>query len=144
MNHLTRPGALVSYKTSSINFFLVNELTIYLVSNKTPHALFFTLLKTLKWPLLASVFPRLCLIGFNFSQPFLITAAIKLSQSPVTPQSQNEGYGLIGAYILVYVGIAVSQFFSSLNTCSFLISRRYRWAYTNILLTEVSQWHVVA
>lgn len=85
------------------------------MSNKTPHALFFTLLKTLRWPLLASVFPRLCLIGFNFSQPFLITAAIELSQSPVTPKSQNEGYGLIGAYILVYVGIAVSQFPSSLQ-----------------------------
>ncbi|CAG8957988.1 hypothetical protein HYFRA_00000331 [Hymenoscyphus fraxineus] len=78
-------------------------------TKRTPHALFFTLLRTLKWPLLASVFPRLCLIGFNYTQPFLITAAIDLSQSEVTPQSQNEGYGLIGAYILVYVGIAVSM-----------------------------------
>lgn len=51
--------------------------------------------------------PRLCLIGFNFCQPFLINRAVTFSQQAVTPQTTNIGYGLIGAYVLVFVGIAV-------------------------------------
>jgi ATP-binding cassette, subfamily C (CFTR/MRP), member 1 len=83
-------------------------------TNKKPvpvrsnHALFGTALKTFKWPLLSVVFPRLALIGFNFSQPFLIERAIKLSTEPVNNVTTNYGYGLIGAYILAYTGIAVS------------------------------------
>ncbi|KAL8873713.1 MAG: hypothetical protein Q9174_000860 [Haloplaca sp. 1 TL-2023] len=46
--------------------------------------------------------------GFNFSQPFLITRAIEFNQQPVTQETTNQGYGLIGAYFLVYVGIAIS------------------------------------
>ena len=51
--------------------------------------------------------PRLCLIGFNFCQPFLINRAVTFSQQAVTTETTNVGYGLIGAYILVFVGIAV-------------------------------------
>jgi ATP-binding cassette, subfamily C (CFTR/MRP), member 1 len=61
----------------------------------------------LKWPLLSAVIPRLALTGFNYSQPFLLNRAIDLSQQPVNKSSKNAGYGLIGAYVLVYVGIAV-------------------------------------
>lgn len=46
-------------------------------------------------------------MGFNFTQPFLINAAIELSQKPVNPQTTAHGIGLIGAYIIVYIGIAV-------------------------------------
>lgn len=54
-----------------------------------------------------AVIPRLCLIGFNFAQPFLITAALNLVTEPVNPSTRNEGYGLIGATALIYLGIAV-------------------------------------
>lgn len=77
------------------------------MTNKSTHSLFYVALKTLKWPLLSVVLPRLCLVGFNFAQPFLINRAITLSQQPVTEQTTNYGYGLIGAYIIVYMGIAV-------------------------------------
>jgi hypothetical protein len=64
-------------------------------------------IKALKGPLLIVVIPRLCLIGFMYSQPFLINRAIKLSVEPVNEQTTNYGYGLIGAYVIVYIGMAV-------------------------------------
>ena len=78
------------------------------VKSKSPNSLLFASFKTFKWPLLSIVFPRLCLIGCNFAQPFLISNAIDISQRPVSDQTTNIGYGLIGAYLLVYTGIAVS------------------------------------
>ncbi|RPA78129.1 putative ABC multidrug transporter [Ascobolus immersus RN42] len=78
------------------------------VPSKNTHTLFAITLKIFRWPLLAVVLPRLALIGFNFSQPFLIERAIKLSTEPVNDVTTNYGYGLIGAYILAYTGIAVS------------------------------------
>ena len=77
------------------------------VTNKKGHSLFFLAFKVLKWPLLSVVFPRLCLIAFNFCQPFLITSAINLSDQPNNESTTHNGYGLIGAYALVYIGIAV-------------------------------------
>jgi ATP-binding cassette, subfamily C (CFTR/MRP), member 1 len=78
------------------------------VPNKTaPGALYITWLATFSRPLLFALVPRLFLIGFNYAQPFLINAAIALASQPVTESYNNIGYGLIGAYILVYVGIAV-------------------------------------
>ena len=63
----------------------------------------------LKWHLLMVVPPRVALIGFNFCQPFLIQRAITFSQEPITKSSTNVGYGLIGAYAVVYCGIAVTM-----------------------------------
>ncbi|TVY94269.1 ABC transporter, partial [Lachnellula willkommii] len=79
------------------------------VGNRSGHSLFFLTVRTLKWPLLSAVIPRLALTGFNYSQPFLLNRAIDLSQQPVNRDTTNDGYGLIGAYILVYVGIAISM-----------------------------------
>jgi ATP-binding cassette subfamily C (CFTR/MRP) protein 1 len=84
-----------------------------LVRRTGPHSLFVTTLRRLKWPVLAVVPPRLCLIGFNFCQPFLINRAVTFSQEPVTRQTTNIGYGLIGAYVIVFVGIAVRLYLLS-------------------------------
>lgn len=67
-------------------------------------------MKSLKWTFLSAVVPRLSLTAFNFCQPFLLNRAINLSAEPASAESNNAGYGLIGAYILVYVGIAVHYF----------------------------------
>jgi hypothetical protein len=65
--------------------------------------------KTFKWSILAVVPPRLCLIGLTFCQPLLLHKAMELSAEKVTVESTHVGYGLIGAYVLVYVGMAVCQ-----------------------------------
>jgi ATP-binding cassette subfamily C (CFTR/MRP) protein 1 len=72
------------------------------------HALAITCIKTLKWPILSSIFPRACLIAFSYSQTFLISRAISYVGDPSTVGSKNEGYGLIGASALIYTGIALS------------------------------------
>jgi len=78
------------------------------VPSKSTHALLFTTFRALKWPLLSSVFPRLCLTAFNFCQPFLLERAVDFSQEPINHDTNNTGYGLIGAYALVYIGIAIT------------------------------------
>lgn len=66
-------------------------------------------MNTLKWPLLAAATPRAFLIALNFCQPLLINRTLILSIQDVTSQTTNFGYGLIGAYVLVYGGIAVRK-----------------------------------
>lgn len=63
----------------------------------------------LKWHLLSAFPPRLALIGFQFCQVFLLNRAIAFSQQPANANTTNEGYGLIGAYFIVYCGIAFTM-----------------------------------
>lgn len=72
------------------------------------YALVYASFHCLRWKLAAIVVPRLCLIGFNYSQPFLIASAIKHVSQPDGAQEKNDGYGLIAAAGLIYLGIAVS------------------------------------
>jgi ATP-binding cassette subfamily C (CFTR/MRP) protein 1 len=59
-------------------------------------------------PQFALVFiPRFCLIGFTFSQPFLISRVLDLLLEPVNNASRHEGYGLVLATAAIYMGIAV-------------------------------------
>jgi ATP-binding cassette subfamily C (CFTR/MRP) protein 1 len=57
--------------------------------------------------------PRLCVIGFTYCQPFLIKKTVLLAGTPQVMPYSNWGYGVIGAYLLVYVGLSVSPFFIS-------------------------------
>lgn len=76
---------------------------------KGPHSLLLLFFQRFKWDFLCAVPPRLAYIGFTFCQPFLITQAVELSSQPITVASRNDGYGLIGAYLIVYVGIAITM-----------------------------------
>lgn len=51
--------------------------------------------------------PRLCMTAFTFAQPFLVNTTIKY----VSEKNANvyHGKGLIGAWALVYLGIAVGD-----------------------------------
>ncbi|CAK7198432.1 hypothetical protein SEUCBS139899_001093 [Sporothrix eucalyptigena] len=65
-------------------------------------------------PLLLPLPARLVFMAFNYAQPFLImTATNYVQQKPADDTSsgrdKNNGYGLIGAAALIYVGIAVSR-----------------------------------
>ncbi|RDW58727.1 hypothetical protein BP6252_13203 [Coleophoma cylindrospora] len=68
----------------------------------------FILLGTYKWPLLAPAPARLILTGFTFAQPFLVNRLTSYISEPVGPDTLSIGYGLIGAYGIVYLGLAIS------------------------------------
>ncbi|KAJ0326928.1 hypothetical protein COL5a_006483 [Colletotrichum fioriniae] len=70
------------------------------------HGLAKDLAKALAVPLLLPVAPRIALIGFSFSQPFFIQTLLEYLQDDNA--SKNMSYGLIGAAVLIYTGIAVS------------------------------------
>lgn len=76
-------------------------------SRNKPHALLRSLAWTLRRPLAATVFPRLCAIGFKFAQPFLIGSLIRYLDA-AAPEDSSSGHGLIGAFALVYSGVAIS------------------------------------
>ena len=80
----------------------------YEQGQKTQQSLLAVTFRALKWTLLAAALPRLCLTAFVFCQPFLIEKTIGLANEPITGESTSSGYGMIGAYVFVYVGIAVS------------------------------------
>ncbi|PYH49541.1 putative ATP-binding cassette transporter [Aspergillus saccharolyticus JOP 1030-1] len=61
-------------------------------------------------PLLMAVFPRVCLIGFTFAQPFLIASLLDWLDSG---QHTEQGHGLIAATVLVYLGLAISTLHSN-------------------------------
>ncbi|KAK1465457.1 hypothetical protein CCUS01_07575 [Colletotrichum cuscutae] len=68
-----------------------------------------TCIVTLKWQLLAVVLPRLFLLGFTICQPLILNRFLDFLQNP--SETANYGYGLVGAYGLVYLGISISSSF---------------------------------
>ncbi|KAH8425873.1 putative ABC multidrug transporter [Aspergillus melleus] len=79
------------------------------VGNPGDNALLFTIFRTFSWQLLAAIVPRACLVALNVCQPLLLHRSLSFTSEPDTSKSTNVGYGLIGAYILVYTGMAVSM-----------------------------------
>jgi len=75
------------------------------------HGLARAVAKALAVPLLLPVGPRIALGAFQFCQPFLIQTLLDHLQHPADESSKNVGYGIIGATILIYVGIAASGAF---------------------------------
>ncbi|KAG0646471.1 abc multidrug transporter B [Hyphodiscus hymeniophilus] len=70
-----------------------------------PRALFWSTLKASRTSLAYCVFPRLCLVGFRYAQPFLLSRTVDFANSPDEPDS--IGWGLTGAFGLVFLGMAV-------------------------------------
>ncbi|KAL2257594.1 hypothetical protein VTK26DRAFT_9425 [Humicola hyalothermophila] len=70
-----------------------------------------SLTKALAVPLLLPVAPRIALGALQFCQPFLIETLLSYLERPSESSSRNLGYGLIGAAILIYVGIATAGAF---------------------------------
>jgi hypothetical protein len=67
------------------------------------------LVRTLKLHLLLPMFPRLCQVGFTFSQPLFMERLLDYLEKPDLEKS--TGYGFIGASFLIYLGIAISMAF---------------------------------
>lgn len=70
------------------------------------HTLAWALIKTLATPLLLPVAPRFAMGAFQLCQSFLINSTLSYLEDP--SPSKNAGYGLIGATVLIYAGIALS------------------------------------
>jgi ATP-binding cassette subfamily C (CFTR/MRP) protein 1 len=71
------------------------------------HALIKAVGSAMVAPLIAPVLPRIVLMGFRFSQPFLFHTIMDFVGREVKEGDREVGYGLIGATGLVYVGLAV-------------------------------------
>lgn len=73
----------------------------------------YALLRTFCWhyrsAILAGVPPKLAYVGFEFAQPFLIQRVLDfLDGAYELGERRSTAYGLIGAYAIVYIGIAVT------------------------------------
>ncbi|CAG7561621.1 unnamed protein product [Fusarium equiseti] len=71
------------------------------------HRLILCCISTIRWPIVAVIVPRLALLAFTICQPLILNRLLVFLND--TSQPINIGYGLIGAYGLVYIGIALSQ-----------------------------------
>ncbi|KAI1816169.1 putative ABC multidrug transporter [Poronia punctata] len=65
------------------------------------------LMRTLKRNLLLSIPLRLAMLGFTLAQPFFTKRLLEFLSKP--EKDPNVGYGLIGASVLIYTGIAISS-----------------------------------
>ncbi|KAJ8125439.1 hypothetical protein O1611_g8200 [Lasiodiplodia mahajangana] len=79
------------------------------VNPSTKHRLILSCLRALKWPLVKTIVPRLFLLASTISQPLALQRFLSFLLDP--SQSISVGYGLIGAYGLIYIGIALSSAF---------------------------------
>ncbi|OAG06384.1 P-loop containing nucleoside triphosphate hydrolase protein [Paraphaeosphaeria sporulosa] len=61
----------------------------------------------LKWQIMAPVLPRLAQVAFTLCQPVLLRRLLKYLADD--EQNPNIGYGLIGAYGVVYIGMAITN-----------------------------------
>ncbi|KAI7489964.1 multidrug resistance-like protein [Hortaea werneckii] len=82
-----------------------NQLLAQGVSKK--HRLIRALLSTLKGQLALAIVPRLLLIALKVSQPFLLDRLLTLLNSDESATSSRQAWGMILAFALVYLGIAV-------------------------------------
>ncbi|MCJ1404727.1 hypothetical protein MMC11_007953 [Xylographa trunciseda] len=74
-------------------------------------SMFSAIIRSFKWPLLAPIVPRLCLIGLNFCQPLFINSLLSYLQDPAYTQTKYVPYEYVGAYAAIYIGLAVGNGF---------------------------------
>lgn len=67
--------------------------------------------KALLGPMLMPMLPRLILIGFTFSQPFFLASVLSTIARESEGGARRDGFGLIGAAVVIYTGIALSRAF---------------------------------
>ncbi len=62
------------------------------------------------WPFLSAIIPRLVLSAFTFCQPFLIESSVSFIRTGSADSQTPYGQALVGGVVLVYFGIAVSNY----------------------------------
>lgn len=58
---------------------------------------------------MAGVIPRLLVIGFKYVQPFMIRRMVVWLDEAPRPNLHNEGYGLLAAFAIAFIGLAVRR-----------------------------------
>lgn len=120
LNGLFRRGyrALISFDSL---WLLDEELTSDRISNKIQRAwerrriperraeFPWAICRALWWPIAQAAIPRIFLILFTFAQPLLISGALYLLSHPRDQMSGVLGQALVGATVLLYIGLAVSR-----------------------------------
>jgi len=77
-------------------------------ANKTrSHALCWSTLNSNSRQLALCIFPRLCLIGFRYAQPLLLSRTTEFVSS--TTDKKNIGWGLTGAFGIAFLGLGISN-----------------------------------
>jgi ATP-binding cassette subfamily C (CFTR/MRP) protein 1 len=76
-------------------------------SKAQKHLLPKALIRLLWWQILTPIFSRISLIAFTFCQPLLLKRLLNYLGNSAERQNLKIGYGLIGAYGIVYLGMAV-------------------------------------
>jgi ATP-binding cassette subfamily C (CFTR/MRP) protein 1 len=66
------------------------------------------LFAALKWYSVLPILPRLAQVAFTLCQPLLLRRLLSYLANRGDKESFNIGYGLIGAYAVVYISMAVS------------------------------------
>ncbi|KAL2067058.1 hypothetical protein VTL71DRAFT_1482 [Oculimacula yallundae] len=117
LNHLMRTG----FKKILVNddlYPIDNEMSSRVLldraerswkaANKShAQALFWAILRSNVVAFAYCIFPRLCVIGFRYAQPFLLERAIKFANRPEDPD--RVGWALTAAFGLVFLGLAVAN-----------------------------------
>ncbi|KAF4533888.1 ABC transporter [Lasiodiplodia theobromae] len=88
------------------------------------NALLRTICFVLRKDIFLPVLPRLLYMGTTLAQPFLISAMITYVQKPVNSATNNEGYGLLGAFALNYTFLAVFSSWYAQNVARFSVKLR--------------------
>ena len=63
-------------------------------------------------------------MGTTLAQPFLISAMVSYVQKPTNSDTKNEGYGLIAAFALDYIGLAIFSSWYTQNVARFSVKLR--------------------
>ncbi|KAI2469971.1 P-loop containing nucleoside triphosphate hydrolase protein [Annulohypoxylon bovei var. microspora] len=84
------------------------EKTWNLCDKSYKHSLAWAVIRAFFKELTFLSIPRVALIGFTIVQPFLVERTLDYISKQAT-QPREYGYGLLGAYVLVYGGLAISN-----------------------------------
>ncbi|KAG9231678.1 putative multidrug resistance-associated protein [Amylocarpus encephaloides] len=103
------------------------------------NALFWSTLKATRYHMALCVFPRLCIIGFRFAQPFILSRTVNFVNST---DSNNIGWGLTAAFGIVLAGKAVATGSYYHMTYRFITS--IRGSLVGIIYTKTVNLSVIA
>jgi ATP-binding cassette, subfamily C (CFTR/MRP), member 1 len=78
-------------------------------SSRRRKNIFFVLAWEFRWLCFLPMPTRVLQAGFMFAQPFLIQKTLEWYGGSLDAKSWDVGYGILGAYAVVYIGIAVSS-----------------------------------